>query len=397
MVGSIDVLTISDVALRVTNKDAILQGVGFSGGGDVERFISAWGRVISQANNNQVPQGAAFRLIPSLDAHVDDSAVAHLLPLLHEAQTKGEILEVATTGAALKRVPLAGDVKAQLQAGKWPPHVVAQVSHAEQCCMLYVSGREVRVYGAGTEAISYEDAIQRIVPSAYDPLRREHWGDGELLIRCAEDRLPERGRLGIWMDADRFLLRNSPEELIEAVVTQYLEARLRGYESVTRQMIVPTEGRVDVVVTLANAMQYVVELKWIGRSLKKGVKLTDKIGKELNKKWRSKHVFVIGEESAQAGAIQMSFYFRKLRPQKVYLAAYDCRRIAEQKDASCVSQYPTPPGLATGQYRIYHIGVDPRVASVKGKTMLAASKSATAPSRGGRTAAKTPALKAKKK
>jgi hypothetical protein len=318
-------------------------------------------------------------MVPSSDPKMDDASIGTLLSLLHQAQTKGEILEVTATGTAAKRIAVAANVKTQLQAGMWAPSLVAQVSHAEQSCMLYITGRELRVFAAGTEAIGYEDVVQRIVHSAYDPLRREHWGDGELLSRCAEDRLQDRGRLGIWEEPDRYVLRNSPEELIEEILTRYLEARLKGYASVARQTIVPSEGRVDVLVTLADGMQYVVELKWIGRSIKKGLKLDDKACDELDKKWRCKHVFVIGEESAQAGAIQMSFYFKKLRPRKVYLVAYDCRRVHEQKDSSCVSQYPTPPGLTTGQYRIYHVGVDPRVASVKGKVMLSTTKTAKSP------------------
>ncbi|HEU0037126.1 MAG TPA: hypothetical protein VFQ53_41235 [Kofleriaceae bacterium] len=391
--STIDVLTLSDVALRVSNADAILQAVGFSASGEVERFISAWARAIAQASASQLPQGAAVRLLPSADPKVDDTAIAALLPLIHQAQTKGEILEVTSAGAAAKRVTIAANVKTQLQAGMWPPNLVAQVSHAEKTCMLYVTAREVRVFGAGTEAIGYEDVVQRIVHSAYDPLRREHWGDGELLTRCAEDRLQDRGRLGIWEEPDRYVLRNSPEELIEEIVTRYLEARLRGYANVTRQTIVPSEGRVDVLVTLADGMQYVVELKWIGRSVKKGVTLDDAACQDLDKKWRCKHVFVIGEESAQAGAIQMSFYFKKLRPRKVYLVAYDCRRVTEQKDASCVSQYPTPPGLTTGQYRIYHVGVDPRVASVKGKAMLPAAKAASVKPAASKKAKTSPAKK----
>lgn len=388
---TIDVLALSDVALRVSTADTILQAVGFSSSGDVERFISAWRRVISQANASQIPQGVAFRLVPSTAPQVDDVAVAALLPLLHQAQTQGEILEVNSSGSPSKRIPIAQDVKAQLQAGMWLPHVVAQVSDAERTCMIYVTGREVRVFGAGTEAIGYEDVVQRIVPSAYDPLRREHWGDGELLVRCAEDRLPDRGRLGIWEDPDRFVLRNSPEELIEDILTKYLEARLKGYASVDRQTIVPAEGRVDVLVRLADGMQYVVELKWVGRSIRKGVSADDdEVRDALDNKWRCKHVFVIGEESAQAGAIQMSFYFKRLRPRKVYLVAYDCRRLADQKDSSCVSQYPTPPGLTTGQYRIYHVGVDPRVASTKGKMMLPAAKSTKGSPAGG---SKKPATK----
>jgi hypothetical protein len=403
-VTSIDVLTLSDVALKVSTTDTILQGVGFSSGGDVERFISAWSRALARVSSAHVPHGVAFRLVPSSLPNVDDAAVAALFDVLHEAQTQGEILEVNTSGAATKRIPLAQDVKAQLQAGMWPPHLVAQVSDAEKCCMAYVTGKELRIYGSGTEAIVYQDVVYRIIHSTHDPLRREFWGDGELLVKCADERLPDRGRLGIWEDADRFLLKNSPEELIEEVLTRYLEARLRGFASVARQAIVPTEGRVDVLVTLADGMQYIVELKWIGRSAKRNIRFDDdQVQRELDTKWRCKHVFVIGEESAQAGAIQMSFYFRKHRPRKVYLVAYDCRRIEDQKGSSCVAQYPAPPKLTPSQYRIYHVGVDPRVASVKGKTMLAASKKTQRPpiarskSRGGRSMLASPGRASKKK
>jgi hypothetical protein len=224
----------------------------------------------------------------------------------------------------------------------------------------------VSVYVGGVLAIQYADASEKTIESANDLLRRQGWEDGVLLARCGEEALPDRSRRGIWEDADLFVLRNRPELLIQSILDDYLHIHLKGYESIAQEAHVPNEGRVDLLVTLADGIRYVVEVKWIGRALKAAVDL-ETVREKLKAKWKCSYVLVLDDAAARSGVVQMSFYHKKLHPDRTYLAAYDCRRVSDRKPASAAASYPAAPDLGSHQYRVFHVPVDPRTASVKAR------------------------------
>jgi hypothetical protein len=73
------------------------------------------------------------------------------------------------------------------------------------------------------------------------------------------------------------------------------------------------------------------------------------------------------EVNAKNGVSQLSHYLEKPNFDKGYLAVYDCRKHEEVKNRECDVGYPCPTNLAKYQYKICHVAVDPRSASVKSK------------------------------
>jgi hypothetical protein len=376
----IDILMASDISLSIAREDGLLNRAGFTDAGELHRFLSTWGRAIGTMPNAQLPRNAVFLVDASGPANTNasEAGVRTLIAMIGAAQAKNKILICGLNGVASAQLDIPGAVSSRFQAGMWTHQLASQVSHSEPTrCFCYTANRAMSVFVAGVEVIGYDDVVTRTPSSSFDLVHRDNWGDGELLERCAQEKLQDRSRRGVWEDADLLLLRNSPEELIESMLEEYFGTKLRGYQRIERQNLVPNEGRVDILVTIADGRQYLVEIKWLGRSLKKDIDASDKnVKTELQRKWANSHVFVLNEDAAHAGVIQMGYYHDKLHPTKCYLVAYDCRDVGQQMGSECLKDYPKCPSLADHQYKIYHVGVDPRPASVKAKAVVATAKAA---------------------
>jgi hypothetical protein len=370
--SNLDLLVLADVSLRLATADELLTKIGFEGAGELERFLTPFGAAVHTAPMTQRPNGCVFVALPATRPFPQPSAadMTTFLADVAKAQAQDQIIECSLDLRTVRGRSLDGDLRRQLSGGKWTEDQASRLSSAtfSTACVCWASGTSFRAFVAGVTALAYADVSDRSLESAAEALQRQGWADGELLRRCAEEDLTSRSRLGIWEAPDLHVLRRRPEELIQEILERYLKTHLKGFETLSREYAVPNEGRVDLLITLADRRRYIVEVKWVGRSIKEGVDCTHKTVKAaLKAKWKCKHVMVLDVDDARKGSAQMAFYFRKLLPEKGYLVVYDCRA-TPLGATEAATHYPKPKDLRDDQYRVHHVRVDPRTASVKSGT-----------------------------
>ncbi len=371
----IDILHFNDMHREILSGDKLVQQVGFPNTDCIERFLTAWGNCLSVMPRERRPRGLVFFLAPpnnenisfpldelqkSLPATIDALAHSQMNSQMHTISLAGELGEAQT---------ISVDVRKQIRGGQWTPNQASQRSTGiTNRCVCWASGLFFKVFSQGTSAISYVDITDKSLEAVGETYQRQGWGDGELLEFFGSDRLNDRSRRGIWHfpKAADYVLRNCPEQLIQDMLLGYLRENLLGFERLAREYHLESEGRVDVIVVLADGRNYIVEIKWIGRSIKTTHQhfTYDKLKKQL-KKWACECVTVMDEVNAKNGVSQLAYYLKNPIINKGYLAVYDCRKPEEVKNRECDVGYPSPANLSEHQYKICHVAVDPRSASVK--------------------------------
>ena len=104
---------------------------------------------------------------------------------------------------------------------------------------------------------------------------------------------------------------------------------MAGYKHHDDEPYVENQGRADVSLHSYNGFVYIIEVKWVGRSLKATKQLETKqaIETELKKKgsdWFTEY----GAEAFEFGAKQLAKYFSTGKYQRAYLAVFDCNPAA---------------------------------------------------------------------
>ncbi len=370
-----DFLHLSDVDLTIQTENEIVRKVGFPGTACIERFLTAWGNCIRTMPRERRPRGLVFFLtLPNsnnFDFRLDalQASFPATIDALSQSQLCGQMHNISLAGDMDEAQILPPNVRRQTRGGEWTSDQASQLSaDINDRCVCWASGLSFKVLSQGISAISYNDITDRSIEAATETYQRQGWGDGELLEFFASDRLNDRSPRGIWHFPSDYVLRNCPEQLIEDMLIGYLRASLLGFEKLVREYHLESEGRVDIAVVMANGSNYIVEIKWIGRSIKRAHEhdTHDNLKKQL-KKWECDCVTIMDELNAKNGVSQLAHYLKKPQFHSGYLAVYDCRKHGDVKNKECDLGYPNPTNLAKYQYKICHVAVDPRSASVKSK------------------------------
>ena len=373
----LNLLRLSDLDFQLESRDHLFRHIGFNNGGDIERFLTAWGIHVASRPRSSRPFGILFILRPYDGA--DDvplptkSVMGALLDTLNVAQAKQEVLEVQLDAKPLARLPITGDLRRQVRGGRWTDEQTSLVSmrSLRDKCVCLASGRSFWIFINGAMALKYTDAKAKTIESANEIFNRQGWDeDGEILVRFGAEDLCSRSRLGIWHMPNFYVLKFRPEELIQERLTFFLQRSVTGFEMITREHHVPNEGRVDLFLLLADGRTYFVEVKWIGRCIKKDYQHHEEkmLAKDLKENWECSCAMVLDKKNGYRGVAQLSYYLRYTFVNKGFLAVYDCRRASDVQGPEAADDYPKAKDLKDYQYRVLHVPVDPRTASKKAKT-----------------------------
>jgi hypothetical protein len=347
--------------------------------GEIHRWLSAWARGLDAAPTHKRPRAVLFYLSGPPPAKLPDpNSIVALFSSLAESQTQSKLLRI-TLDAGIKGAEVVPSAKAREVMGlEWTKGQASQISKLQPTeCLVLATGSAISVFVSGAIVLEFADVRGRTFEIAADLYRKQGWNDGELLLRCGEEDLCERSDLGIWRIPDLNLLKPRPELLIEERLAKFLDARLSGYFLLAEEHQWEANGRVDLYVIMSNGLKYAVELKWIGRSLKKTNEYmpNDKITASIGKSWNHALATVMPEAAAIAGLEQMSDYLKSPKVHSGCLAVYDCRppelRATAPIDPTTWKGSTDHPGW---KCRVLVVPVDPRTPSEKGKASVKAAK-----------------------
>lgn len=341
-------------------------------GGEMLRFLTEWGNAVAPLPFSQRPRSVLFTLAPpsAIGLPLESARMTQLANDVVAAQSANQIVHATFDGTVSSRSQIPPGLLLIVRAGQWNEGQASRASSEAipNTCVILATGVRVRVYVNGVEVYGFEDARDKAEIAA-GAVQTQGWVDGELLVRCGRECLIDRGRLGIWRLPDSFVLHNKPELLMEERLDWFLKANLRGYIELIREMHYENNGRLDIFVVMWDGRRYVVELKWIGRSVKHTCALSDEdLKTALGKKWKGANVTVFGLEKVASGLEQLSDYLERPHAHKGFLVVFDCRHPDMiLKDPIDVGSY-VHPDLKPWQYRVLSVPVDPRSPSVKSKT-----------------------------
>ncbi len=367
-----DLELISDIQLEIAGHDEILASAGFGDSGEILRFLDAWADCLERLHTNRRPSASVFVLRPVPKgkpvSRPPATRMRALITGMRAAQLEQKILLVDLDANVCGSFPLSPDLRRLVQGGKWTRGQASRLSYGKLRgqCVCWVSNLSFCAYVNGAEALGFKDVVDRTLESADQTLNRQGWRHGELLRLCGDEDLCRRTRSGIWHFPDQFVLKRAPEEIIQERLDDFLRSRLEGFRCLQREHRVAHEGRVDLWVMMVDGIVYIVEVKWIGRSIKKKDehKTVRELSRSLNT-WACAHVVVLEEDNAVKGVSQLGYYLERARANKGYLVVYDCRPEAYGSGKKRgVPDYPVLEDPAV-PYDVFHVVVDPRSASDK--------------------------------
>lgn len=342
----------------------LLEPTGLSSG-EVESFIADLAEELKRAGAPQAPCLFGVVRAGSDAAPRTPESVRALFDKAQSSRLDGRVV-VATLDAGRTQTILASGATVSETGGlKWTPGQASRASEKtfRDTCVLLVTGFGVRVFVNGAEALAYADVRDRTTASALHEHRREGWNDGALLEKCKQS-LSARSELGIWRLPNRHLLEPRPELRIEERLEWFLKIHLSGFERIQRQVAWEDLGRVDIFVVMQNGLAYVVELKWLGRALKKKhAGVADVTLDETAKAHWAHNYFTVFNSGDVEGALRQLATYLGSDGDKGYLALYDCRP-SERVDAEGVAEeMAAQTALSEWQFRVWHVLVDPTVPS----------------------------------
>jgi len=348
---------------------------GFSSPGDINRFLfKSYGKAVREIPPANRPKGAIFFLSPPATfgalAHI-----ANLKPVLMQIRTDVAQklytvpLDLSGGGATVALEPTSDDQK-QMAADAWTPGFAMSLSYYTKRCVVWANGVGANVYLDGHCYIETPDVVEELkigIPGNFQSLS---WDDGRIVFEFAQHKLNDTSPAGIWQVPEKLLLRPKPEKFMSAALGEFLHFRMAGYKHHDDEPYVENQGRADVSLHSYNGFVYIIEVKWIGRSLKATKELETKqaIEAELKNKatnWLTEY----GQEAFEAGAKQLAQYFSTGKYQRAYLAVFDCKppakaRVNESLPVDNTHVTPHSPS----DFRILRACVDPRKASKVSKT-----------------------------
>ncbi len=348
-------------------------GLGFSSPGEINRFLfQSYGKAIREIPPADRPQGVIFLLTPAGSAGAL-ARVAALKPVLVQTQTDVarhyySMAADLSGGATVAHTPSSDEHK-QMIGGAWTAGYAQMISRQTNRCVVWANGVGANVYLAGDCYIETPDVVEELpigLPASFQSLS---WDDGEIVFEFAQNELNDTSPAGIWRLPHRCLLQPKPEKLMSVALGKFLRHRMAGYRHHEDEPYVENEGRADLTLQLYNGFYYIIEVKWVGRSLKgpKDLEATAKIEEAL-KKGTQGWFTQCGNEAFAAGAKQLAKYFGTNRYKRAYLIVFDCHPAASSRKHEVLPVDPTHVAPHSGgNFRSLRACVDPRKASKSSK------------------------------
>jgi len=342
---------------------------GFSSPGEIDRFLfKSYGKTVREIPPANRAQGAIFFLDPAV-ASGPLAQIVDLKPVLMQIQTnvarKFYMVRLDLSGGAILAHETTSGEQKLMASGAWTLGHAQMLSRQTGRCVVWANGVSATVFLAGDCYIETPDVVEELpigLPPSFQSLS---WDDGKIVYEFAQHELNDTGPGGIWQLPDHLLLKPKPEKLMSVGLGKFLRHRMAGYRHHEDEGHVENQGRADVSLTHYNGFIYIIEVKWVGRSLTatKHLKTEQAIKTALKNKakgWMTE----FGEETFVAGAKQLAQYFSTSRYQRAYLTVFDCNApsIGRKNESLPVDPTHVAP-YSPASFRILRACVDPRKAS----------------------------------
>lgn len=342
---------------------------GFGSSGEIDRFLfKCYGKAVKDIPPASRPKGAVFLIGPP---SVTD-ALANLADLRSaleqiRADVSSRFYKMAVD--LVGGLQVYGDTTAELRrtmaADGWPPSFAARLSTESKACVLWANGVSAHVYLDGMCYIETPDVVEELAIGLPSDFQRLSWDDGAIVYECAKHKLNDTTPAGIWEVPEIGILRPKPEKLMSIALGEFLRLRMAGYKHHDDEPYVDNQGRADVSLHSCDGSVYIIEVKWVGRSLKATQQNRTKAEIEAEAKKRATTWLTqYGDEAVEQGAKQLAIYFGTSKYQKGYLVVFDCdlSKAGRKSEYLAVDTTHVKP-YNPAHFRLLRVCVDPRKAS----------------------------------
>jgi hypothetical protein len=349
--------------------------LGFSSIGEIDRFLySVYGKAVRIMSPADRLQGAVILLDPPNVATHPLPPSTNLIPLLNEVKKYRNTVIYSirldlSAGATEVHRPTAVERNSMGTVG-WSQRYAQLLSRSCNRCVLWANGVGAVVYVKGDIYLETPDVIEELSAGPPASFQALSWDDGNIVTEFARHKLNDTTPAGIWHLPQKFLLRPKPEKLMSVALGDFLRTRLAGYKHHDDEPYVENEGRADVSLHMVNGRVFIVEVKWIGKSLVAAKEHeTEKAILEAIKSGSSGWLTTYEESAFTSGAKQLARYFSTGKYERAYLAMFDCAdprngRKSERISVQSADVAPHDPS----HFCSIRACVDPRKASVTSKS-----------------------------
>jgi hypothetical protein len=346
---------------------------GFSSPGDINRFLfKSYGKALRDIPPANRPKGAIFFLSPPA-AFGALAQIAELKPVLMDIRTnvacKFYAVPLDLSGGATVVHEPTSEEQREMAADFWTPGYAMKLSRDHRCCVVWAHGVGANVYLDGYCYIETPDVIEELKTGFPGNFQALSWDDGQIVFEFAQHKLNDTSPAGIWRIPEKSLLRPKPEKLMSTALGEFLHFRMAGYKHHDDEPYVENQGRADISLHSYNGFVYIIEVKWVGCSLKATKEMESKQAIEVElKKNTTTWLTEYGHEVFESGAKQLAQYFSTGKYQRAYLAVFDCmaRPNARVNESLPIDKTHVAPH-SPSDFRALRACVDPRKASVVSK------------------------------
>lgn len=367
MSGSL--FTLAHLATHEQACGAVAQRLGFSSGGDIERFLfKAYGKALRKIPPANRPKGAIFFLeAPAVAGALPKEAdlVAAIGAVQRDIGSKVYSLRLDLAAGGTAPHDLTAEEKKMMSGNMWPQSAAQMVSRQEKRCAVWANGVAAVAYLDGDtyrETVNVVDELPSGVSRAADLLP---WDNGAIVFEFASHELNDTSRAGVWCVPEKHILYPKPETLMSRALGKFLRTRLAGYLQHADEPYIENSGRADIVLTLVDGRVFLIEVKWTGRSLTSTQANAAAKAILAALKAKTKGWFTTYDDSTfDEGVKQLKIYFANGGYDKAFLFVFDCCEPAAGRadgDHAIALAHVTPHSLDS--FRALRACVEPRKAS----------------------------------
>lgn len=366
-----DFRPLTDLGRLAAESEQRIDAVGLTSS-ELDLFAAAWGRAIGTYKTaSQRPVSAILILHAGLaGAVISDQEIKSRIGEVRANQALFNVLHVTTSGTLLDTEPIDRSKHAEYPAGRWNLLQASQLSMiVNNGAVVWVSGYEFKVFVGGHIARAFSDVSNMRAEHAQELSRRMPLNE-EFFDQFAKQLLQHGSETGIWYSADYQVLLPNPESHIEERTIWFMKGHLTGYKDVARQRVDQSNGRIDLVVTFSDDVTKILELKWVGRALKKTYARRDPstLKKQLKAKWVCAAATILEADSVMAGVVQLGIYLANPSYDGGFLAVFDCRK--QRTDITVSATQLAAANIAPFQFTLADVKLDPRPPSKIGRAFL---------------------------
>jgi len=370
MSDTTDPLRIARFLFDQTQQNALVQRLGFPSAGEIERFLmQSYGKAVREIVPADRLKGHIFVLEPAV-LQGEIAKPNDLIPVIRQIKQLEQDsilslpLDIGNPPESIAS-PKMPDLNSKV-GGAWLKTHAEQLSSSLDACVVHANGVTASVFVSGRLYLDLGDVIEGFDRGPNEDFQKLSWANGEILFHFAEQDLNNRTPLGIWKLPDDYILKPNPETLIGERLRQFLQYRMQGLLNLERESHVENEGRLDVALYLLNGFIYLIEIKWMGKSLKKTHqgRTNEEILEALKQK---KNWFTdFGDTIIDSGLKQVVIYCATGKFRRGYLSVFDCQKLSKTETNRTIQKSETN-GQDPANFRVIRAAVDPRSASVKSK------------------------------